>query len=546
MTPSMSDELNQIREAMRWLQLPVSAGGEQRAVEAAAAELEHQGIDPSDGPSWIGLEIERWRDSGSPSSDLLAIVSTYMEAGDPELGPQLMASYFQLHARLKGQPLIDHDSASAILSHARLIILLATEENLSAAQIAKLINARDHRVPIAWPEVGVILGELGLTPSLSLEGVEGAYKTDQEFELEIFADADEDDCISMVTNAAGRLGFPGDLEEPLARLFFAEKSHGPYLQMLHIQCTVAELYDHALNVLYEFNPRGQAANWLFNQYPSSITAAREPFVNNAKSVDEMTRAWATSKRRQPAIEPQAHALVTIIEGLDSMGFAARRELASWLRRLLARRIRLAKGMEISLPAALSSTQVRSLVEAISADETGTRGILEQRIVDAVAVLRYPPPDWLSRGLLDSVNATNVSSRKCGDCDFQNASIPKVVAYEAHAGRLTDVYVESHIRTLKTVLRQRAAEWEENFGAGLDWTVKVIFVAHAIETGGVAPQTIEGVSLETEATTYEEFLADLDCDAESVRVSVNDYVRTPLAAARTPDSIRSALLAIIDC
>jgi hypothetical protein len=542
----MSDELDQIREAMRWLQLPVPADGERDAVEATAAKLQFLGVDAADAASWLRLEIEGWRESGRPSPDLVAIAATYLEAGDPGLGPQLAASYFPLHARLGDRPLIDHDSASAVLSHARLIVLLAAEESLSAAQVAKLITTRDHRVPIAWPEVAMILAELQSAPSLSLEEVEGAYETDQELELEFFADADERDCIATVADVARRLGFPGDLGEPLTTLFFpAEKPHGPYLQMLHIQCTIAEFYDHALNVLYEFNPRGQAAEWLFERYPSSITAARDPFVNNAKSVDEMTRAWATSKRRDPAIERQAHALVSIVEGLDSMGFAARRELASWLRRLLARRIRLAEGTEVSLPDALSSTQLRTLVDAVAAGETGTRGILEQRIVDAVAALRHPAPGWVSRGLLDSVNATNLSSRKCGDCDFQDADTLEVVAYEAHAGRLTDLYVQSHLRTLRAVLRRRAAEWEENFGGGLDWTVKVVFVAHAVETTAMPKQALDGISVEIDAVTYEQFLADLDCGVDSVRDAIDEYVRAPLAASRTPDPIRSTFLEVID-
>jgi hypothetical protein len=541
----MSDELDQIREAMRWLQLPVPADGERAATDAVLAELAELGIDPADVASWIRLEIESWRDSGQPSTDLAAIASAYMEAGDPGLGPQLAAAYFSLHARLATHPLNDHDSASAILSHARLIALLAAEENLSAAQIAKLIVARDHRVPIAWPEVALILAELQLAPGLSLEAVEAAFRTDQELELEFFADAEEGDCIARVADISRRLGFPGDLHGALTRLFFpAEKPHGPYLQMLHIQCTIAEFYDHALSILYEFNPRGLTAQWLFEQYPSSIVAAHEPFVNNAKSVDEMTRAWATSKRRDAAIERQAHALVSIIEGLDSMGFAARRELASWLRRLLVRRIRLAEGMEVLLPSRLSPDQADALVGAVAAGETNTRGILEQRLVDAVAALRYPSPKWISRGLLDSVNATNASSRKCGDCDFQNADNFEVVAYEAHAGRLTDLYVQSHLRTLKTVLRQRAAEWEENFGTGLDWTVTIVFVAHAVAVTELLPQTVAGVSVEIEAITYEQFLSGLDCSAESVRAAIDTYVRAPLSASRTPDSIRSTFLGVV--
>jgi hypothetical protein len=426
------------------------------------------------------------------------------------------------------------------------MILLAAEESLSAAQIAKLIAARDHRVPIAWPEVELILAELQLAPSLSLEAVKAAYETDQELELEFFADAEERDCISRVAEISRRLGFPGDLHEPLTRLFFpVGKPHGPYLQMLHIQCTIAEFYDHALSILYEFNPRGVTAQWLFEQYPSSIVAAHEPFVNNAKSVDEMTRAWATSKRRDSAIERQAHALVSIIEGLDSMGFAARRELASWLRRLLARRIRLAEGTEVRLPEELSPDQANALVAAVAAGETNTRGILEQRVVDAVAALRHRRPNWISRGLLDSVNATNTSSWKCGDCDFQNADQAEVIAYEAHAGRLTNLYVQSHIRTLKTVLRRRVAEWEENFGSRLAWNLKLVFVAHRVEVTDIPSQSIEGVALRITPVTYEEFLAGFDCEAKEAREALNHYVRAPLAADRTPDSVRSSFLRIIE-
>jgi len=541
----VSDELSQIREAMRWLQLPVPANGERSAVEAASSEIAHLGIEPVDAASWVQLEIEGWRESGHASHDFVAVVSAYLEAGDPEIGPRLVGSYFSLHTRLRGRPLIDHDSASAILSHARLIILLAAEENLSAAQVAKLIAARDDRVPIAWPDVEIILAELQLAPSLTLAAVESAYETDQELELEYFADSDERDCIATVADLAQRLGFPQDLSEQLVRLFFPpDQPHGPYLQMLHIQCTIAEFYDHALSILYEFNPRGQAADWLFDRYPPSITAAREPFVNNAKSVDEMTRAWATSKRRNPAIERQAHALVSIVNGLDSMGFAARRELASWLRRLLVRRIRLAEGTEVSLPDELSPAQMRAFVDAVAAGETGTRGILEQRAVDAVSALRHPSPKWVSRGLLDSVNATNISSRKLGDCDFQSGDDLEVVAYEAHAGRLTDIYIQSHIRTLKAVLPQRVAELEENFGTYPNWTVTVIFVAHAIDVSEMAPQEIEGVTVKIKSITYEEFLADLDFDASGTGAALNAYVRAPLAASRTPDPVRSILLGTI--
>jgi len=531
---------DRLREAMRWLLLPVPVDGEEEAVAAAEEKLLWSGVEAADAPTWIGMELQEWRRSGKPSGDLVAIASAYIEAGGDDLGPALGKAYFRLHARLAGRPLMDHDAASAVLSHARLMALLVSEENLSAAQVAKLVAARDSRAPITWSHVELVLNELGLAPDLSLAEVEEVYATDEALEVDTLADADELTCAEMVAAAGRRLGFPGDLLELLRTLLPAgAAANGPYLQILHFQCMIAEHYDHALRVLYEFNPRGQTALWLFGQYPPAMEVAGNPFLNNAKSVDELSREWAQSKK--PAQIRQAHALVGAIHGLDSMGYAARRELAAWLRRLLVRRIRLARGAEVELPEQLSASQATSLLAAIAAGETATRGILEQRVVDAVASLRHPTPEWIPRGLLDSVNATNVSRRKCGDCDFQNTEALRVTAYEAHAGKLTDLYVRGHLRTLEAVLRRRIQEWEENVGADLEWEVDVVFVAHELDLPELTEMTVEGVKVSLEAITYESFLADLDGAEAAVLEAVNQYVRDPLAAPRTPDSIRSVFL-----
>jgi hypothetical protein len=540
---SAEERVDGLREAMRWLLLPIPVDGEGAAVEAARAALHAAGVESEDARAWIELELEDWRRSGRPSAELAAVARAYIASGDDELGPNLAAAYFRLHSKLAGEPLMDHAAASAVLSHARLIALLASEESLSAGQVAKLVAVRDERSPIAWSHVETILAALGAAPGLTLEAVQSAYAEDEQMEVEVFADADEPTCIEMVAEAGRRLGFPGDLAALLRTLVPpGETPNGPYMQILHYQCTVAEHYDHALKVLYEFNPRGQTAKWLFKRYPSSLEVAEDPFLNNAKSVDEMNREWAKSKK--PAYIREAHALVAVIQGLDSMGFAARRELAAWLRRLLVRRIRLARGIEVSLPERLSAGQARGLLRAIAAAETNTRGILEQRLVDAVASRRHRPPDWIARGLLDSVNATNVSRRKCGDCDFQSIEQLRVVAYEAHAGKLSDIYVRGHMRSLEAVLEQRIKEWEENVGTGLEWRVEVLFVAHQLDILELPEPTVGGIEVKVGATTYEAFLADFDADGGAIAQAVNEYVRDPIAEPRTPDSIRSALLGLL--
>jgi hypothetical protein len=533
----------QLSEAMRWLLLPVPILEEEGAVDAAVEALKGQGIDLKDARAWITIKLEEWRSAGLPDPGLEAVVAAYVEAGDTRFGPMLGRKYFKLHARLAGMPGVGHDAASAVLSHTRLIARLAADESLSSAQVAKVVSTRDRRAPVSWQQVKLILGELELMPSLNLSDVREAYEADEALEVDLFADAEQDECLRMAAEIGRRLGFPGDLLAPLTLLLPPDEvPYGPYLQMLHFQCTVAEHYDHALASIYEFNPRGQAPDWLFAQYPAALEVAGNPFLNNAKSVDDLSVEWARSKK--PAQAQQAFALVAIIQGLDSMGFSARRELAAWLRRLLLRRIRIARGYEIELPSRLRLRQINALFSAVAASETGTRGILEQRLVDAVASLRHPSPMWLARGLLDSVNATNVSRRKCGDCDFQNAATARVVAYEAHAGRLTDIYLQGHLRTLEAVLRERSIEWEENVGSGLEWQVIVTFIAHELDVSELPERKIGEAAVRVEATDYITFLSGVDSGSAEVADAIDAYVRAPLAASRTPGSIREALLRIV--
>lgn len=540
----LSDSANKNREAFRWLLLPIEVETEEAAFAQAIDELESMGVDIDDVPTWLDLEIEAWRASGGPSRPLEAVVFAFIAAGDDDLSSLLAEKYFGLHKRLAREPLLGHKGASSLLSHARLIALLASDENLSAAQIAKLIVARDAHTPVVWRHIDAILGGLDRKPMLQLGDVKTVYEADRALELEFFADAEASTCIEMVAQAARRLGFPGDLQTELEVLFSnGAVPKGPYLQMLHFQCILAEFYDHDLSAIYEFNPRGEASEWLFEQYPDSLGVAGNPFLNNAKSVDKLGREWARSK--DTARRAEAHALVGIVEGLDGMGFAARRELASWVRRLLVRRIRLAEGVSIDVPDELTSGQARRLIGAIGAEETKTRGILEQRILDACCSLKHPKPDWIARGLKDSVNTTNVSRRKCGDCDFQDSVDRRVIAYEAHAGRLTDLYVRAHLRTVAAVLQERQREWAENVGPDLAWELKIVFVAHEIDLQDLHPtEEIQGVPVEVEVLTFAKLLAGFDASDSSTLGSLRDYVLGPLSRPRTPDPVRCTLLSLI--
>lgn len=531
-----------LREALRPLLLPVAPEAEEAAVAAADEVLAKAGVDEGDRAVWVRNAWVEWRESGAADATFAKVVAAFVAASGDDIAAALAGAYLWVHQDIRERPLFDHDRASALLSHGRLIARLAQDDAMSAAQVARLVNARDPRLQVAWPVIRDVLAAVGLKPALDQGQVEALDARDVDLEVEAFADADDETAIAIVARAGEELGFGPGLADALAVLLPpGEEPFGPYLQILHYQCVIAEFYDHLLSVLYEFNPRGAVAAWLFDRYPQKLIGAGNPFLNNAKSVDVLHRDWAQSKKAAQA--RQAHALVTVIAGLDRMGYAARKELAGWLRRLILRCMRLAEGAHHVLPPALSEQDAAAVLDAIAAGESGTQGIVEQRLIDAISVHRHPSPTWVGRGLGDSVNATNVSRRKLGDCDFQDAGGGRVVAYEAHAGRLSGPYVSGHVFTLKKTLLARIEEWEENFGAGRPWSVEVVFVAHELDLGpGDLPAFAVGeVNVQTRAVTYEELLRGLAPPSTALLALMEEHVLGPMSQPRTPDAARAALL-----
>jgi hypothetical protein len=520
--------------------LPVAPGNEEDAVEAAAFELSRLSVDPADHATWLRVECDQWRDDGEPGDDLTNVTAVYLETGDPERGNELAGHYFGLHRQLREQG-FSHDDAAAFLSHARLMAHLAERERMSSAQIARALSARDERVQFSWRAVRGVLRALHMAPRLDQDAVEQLYERDVELEQVVFADADLVTCATMLEDAAARLGFPQAVA-PIALTLYGPdgRTFGPYLQLLHFLCVVAEFYDHAISTLYEFAPRGNVARWLFDKYPASLTSSGNPALNNAKGLDQLTQNWAASRKSGEA--EQARALVALVSGMESMGFVARQELAGWLRRWLIRLIRLAKPLTRPLPLSLSTAQGSRLLDEVAAGETNTKGIIEQRVVDALSSCIHGS-DWRSRGLGDPVNASNVSRRKLGDCDYQNAQAREIVAYEAHAGRLTDVYLKEHRRTLHKMLVLRREELE-GVSDPSEWEIRVIFVAHDLDADLPCRYEEDGIGVLIEHQSF----ADL---ARSVRESdllgeaLDRHIIVPLSEKRTPAQARECLLALIE-
>lgn len=282
------------------------------------------------------------------------------------------------------------------------------------------------------------------------------------------------------------------------------------------------------------------AGHLFNLYPDSMTRAANPFLNNAKSVGQVNFPWAAAKKNQEF--PGAAALFSILDGLDEMGYAARQELALWIRCYIHRYMVEAEPLDVPLPESIPTDACFNLLSNIAVRNTATRGIIEQRVVDSLtSLIHLESNGWKSRGIGDSVNASNLSKKKLGDCDFQNAIENKVVAYEAHGGALTQTYLDEHLRTLPKVAKPRIEEWS-TFSSSADWEVEIVFVAHSFDAEQPSNFEIEGVNFSIMFITYSDLICSLD--KERFHEVVNTHVLSPLGEKNTPSSVRQALLDLL--
>jgi hypothetical protein len=371
---------------------------------------------------------------------------------------------------------------------------------------------------------------------LTTAQVEQLFISDAAAELSYFADADVNLASDIVANTASILGYSNRVAEALKILAPATDLayFPPYLQILHYQCTIAEFFDHAATDMYEFSPRGTAALWLFERYPAALSSAGNPFLNNLKSVGTLDDSWVRSKKQKA--RPGARALLDILNGLESLQFAARRELAKVIRLWLHRVMRMSVPLNIALPVTLSTEQMSAILVGVAKANTGTYGVIEQRVIDAISAAQHPAAlGWRSRGIGDSVNTTNISRRKFGDSDFQDTENRQILAYESHGGELTDVYVDEHLRTFSKVLALRMDELE-SVADLKEWQVLLIFTAHRISVTPRGPINIGGIVVILQFTTFASFIEG----AATEEIDWDTYFLLPLSERRTPSEARNVL------
>lgn len=522
----------QVLPALRKLLLPSRPGSDSRLARTLGKQLHARGVSRADFSTWVESHLETWRESGSPSKPLKLLVQAILTEADPAIGDKLGRNYFQIHNSLVTKHSFTHQQSRAFLSSAFLMYDLATRERMSAAQISKVMSGRGGSITFSRQSVLALLNKLKASPKLSADDAEYLFNYDKQNEISYFADANVDAASMIVSEAAQLLGADSSINNDLKTLAPENKleRYSPYLQILHYQCMIAEHFDHALLDMYEFNPRGHAAIWLVGAYPPALVEAENPFLNNAKSVESLDEKWIRSKKEGE--RPGARALYRVLLTLDQLSFEPRRELAkiirAWLHRIMNSCL-----PTVDVPSAISEDEIQHVIQAVSKGNTGTYGIIEQRIVDTYSMHLHPPAEgWRSRGIGDSVNTTNVSQLKLGDCDHQLVDDLLIVAYEAHGGELTDTYVEEHLRTMTSTLIKRS---QEMMGiADIDkWTVKLVFVAHEVTARTRPRTTVSGVNVDISYQTFDQFTKRVDGNS----LNWTAHLLNPLNRRGTPKVVK---------
>lgn len=536
------------QQLLRQLLLPIRLAEESKCEDVCMNFFERNSIAKHEQCDWLSLQLGAWEDNERflPSDDLKSFIDDLLEIGAGSYGYALKGHYWQCYYNLRTEYFFTHLEARAFLSHALLILDLAASERLSAAQIAKLLCQRDIRVKFSRQNISDFLRTLKKAPSVSSDEVQFVTEQDLIDSVEFFADADTDSAALFVNEKAIELGCTEGIYQDLAALFSlgTPDRYIPYIQILHYQCCVAEYYDHALTDLYEFTPRGRAAADLFARYPNNLVSAGNPFLNNAKGVEQVSSSWVRS-RKTAEQRAGATALLNLLTSLETMGFAARRELSRYLRLWAWRIMQLAQPVLNALPEKLDKHAWDKILSRIARGNTETFGVLEQRLVDAVAASKYSESQgWRARGLCSSVNATNISQKKFGDCDFQHPVKHELVAFEAHGGILSRIYVEEHLRTLRKIVPIRL---NELLGiADIDlWSATIFYVAHSISES-LSEYEIDmcGLKVCTKYILYEDIISQAQQDKKMVK-SYNEFILNTLNTNRTPKKVRDAVISILN-
>jgi hypothetical protein len=547
--------------AIRTILLPVTPGIGDEYAQRAEDILNDLGV-AEDHADWVKLETAEWEIAGRPSQQFKEFVARLLFSpgqvpetfaldasvipsppGANDVLRAFSSRYFEMHERVMTDEKCDHRQARRILSHTHSLVLWATGDKMTASRIYSMMIKDGTDLGRSWSTSRYILDKCELAQSISVQEVQTLFAQDADGEADLLSDLDLNDCIAYVSEVCRGFGYSGVLKDQLQTLFVADL-HPPYLCMLHFQLTVQSLFNHRLTNAYEFEPRGDRCLWLASMYnEAGLNVGLSPFLNNAKSVDTLDSAWAASKKKKE--RHAARALVDLLTELDRLSAPLRTAAGQYLRALLHRMLRINQQTNTALTAPLPELDAKaglSLLAGVAAGNTGTRGVIEQRLTDCIALREAGDlAQWRLRGFGDSVFTTNTSQKKLGDAELKHATDNRIIAVEAHGGRLTEKYVNEHLFTMRNVLPLRLEELEDRAPIG-DWALELQFVAHDLDDGLSKNHVVEGLPVRINYRRFADVI-ELAVDEDFLEF-LNDYFTGHLNKVHVHPRTREAVLKLI--
>ncbi len=538
------------RQVVRSLQLPVPYGHDNDVYHAVNDALSTGSENtPDDVALALSDGIEEWSQTGKPPKYVRTAVRATLSLFNDTYAVNDEA-YFKTYSKLREGNKRDfravpHETAIRLLSRTRTIGYLVDQERYSCSQIALTLAATEKSLTVSYKAVQAITGALGVTPALDESAAgKSLRETDSDRAKLIFADSDDRESCTVAAEHIGVLAPDAmrHVEDSLVTMLEAPQTRKDaqwsYFQILHWCITPLEFYDHPASFLYEFSPRSNLAAQIMEFYPASTGNA---ILNNAKAVSAFDRSWANNRY---AID--GHAVVSLLELLESLPFVARRDVARILRSWLVRIVELTKDPYQALPEMFYDDYV-ALSEYLAEHDTGTQGVIEQRAVDALSVLAYGGTGWVPRGLGDSVNASNLSRKKLGDIEFANLDLRRAVALEAHGGPLSPAYVRAHQKSLARIIDMRLEDSWAALDEPSNWSIEVVFIAHGL--AGSLP-TSEVISEVPVTYTYIDYKTFIDSTLKShgpeiVASSFDTYFLAAMNEPRVRESAREQVVKLVD-
>jgi len=485
-----------VKELFRSLMIPLSSDSEETIV-GEINSIYNSFCEVDEVPILFEDHIRDWTSGNKCSPELKEVIKSALAKTNHTKSDVWAANFLSMFDKIDVRLVLPFNRKLVLFSYIPLIVSLLDEYKMSCAKIAYVLTHFDNRLEyITWREIQVIAGVFGIKPQLDLDSVKYISEIDKVYQNHLFADANIDEASLIVAEKANELGYKGNLLGSLVTL--SGNIFYPYIQIIHYQALISEFYDHRVSVIYEFSPRGDIPSWVFNSYENVATG--NPFLNNAKAVENLDYNWANSRKSNI---PQAFALVEVLSNIDLMNYNSSNELCAWLRRWIYRLLELKEEPQTTLTPFDSKVEVLDFLNRIESTETNTYGVIEQRVVDFVTVDKYSNSNRRSRGIGDSVHANNLSKSKLGDCDFQDIENLSILAYEAHAGILTKNYLDSHMKTLPRLIERRTTEME-NIGDLKDWTIEIWFVAHKLESHKPIEIVIDNINVLINQISYHDF------------------------------------------